>query len=602
MTKLFTNLLVVFMIMLGVIYLFSTLDQINITRREVSLNELVSNIASQKIQKVIVKPDSIIGVIDDKNELISKKETNISFFETLKYYELPTSTLQKLDIQFKENTDWASILTIGTMVILPILFMVGFFMFISRQAKQGPGQIFSFSQANIKQFSPNKDKITFKDVAGLKEAKEELEEIVEFLKTPKKFTDLGAKIPRGVLLMGPPGSGNTLLARAVAGESGVPFFYISGSEFVEMVGGVGSSRVKSAFAIAKKAAPSILFIDEIDAIGRERGSGIGGGQDEREQTLNQILVEMDGFDKDTHVIVMAATNRPDVLDPALLRPGRFDRRIVLDLPDKEERKQILQIHLRNKKFDHNIDLDKVAMRTPGFSGADLENLINEGAILAVRKNKNKLEEIDLLESIEKVMMGPERKSHVMNKHEKEITAYHESGHAIVAAKLPHANPVHKISILPRGIAAGYTLQLPEEDKYLKSKSEFLDELAVMLGGYVSEEQHFGEMTTGSSNDLKYASNSARAYVTKYGMSKLGPVSFVEEESIFLGKELATRKVFSEMMAAKIDEEVNRLISDARKKAESIIIKNKDLVNKIAQILLEKEIIEKEEFYSYLKTN
>jgi cell division protease FtsH len=487
------------------------------------------------------------------------------------------------------------------MVILPLGIIIFIFMFLGKGNKQGgPGQIFNFSQANLKQFLPNKDSIKFKNVAGLKEAKEELYEIVEFLKTPKKFTDLGAKIPRGVLLMGAPGTGKTLLARAVAGESGVPFFYISGSEFVEMFVGVGSARTKSAFAIAKKSAPSILFIDEIDAIGRERGSGIGGGQDEREQTLNQILVEMDGFDKDTHVIVMAATNRPDVLDQALLRPGRFDRRIFLDLPDKEERKQILKIHLDNKKFDDKIDLNKIAARTPGFSGADLENLINEGTILAARRNKKKVEEEDLLESIEKVMMGPERKSHVVNKNEKEITAYHEAGHALLAAILPNANPVHKISILPRGMAGGYTLQLPEEDRSLKTKSEFLDELIVYLGGYATEEKQFGEVSTGSSNDLKVASNSARAYVTKYGMSKLGPISFIGDESVFLGREMATRKICSEDMAARIDEEVNRLILDALKKAEALIAKNFDKIEKVAKVLLEKEILEKDEFYELIK--
>ncbi len=599
MQKFFSNLLIVFLIILGLVYLFSTLNALSVTTTQVSLNELIQKIESQEIKKIIVQPNLVIGTIDDKNQVTAKKEMETSFFEVLKYYDVPQETIKNLDITFKEPTDWGSIVLILSTLVLPIIIFLIFFSFLSKQSKQGPGQIFSFSQANIKRFLPDKNKITFKDVAGLKEAKEELQEIVEFLKNPTKFTELGAKIPRGALLMGPTGVGKTLLARAVAGEANVPFFHISGSEFVEMFVGVGASRVRSAFEIAKKSAPSILFIDEIDAIGRERGAGIGGGQDEREQTLNQILVEMDGFDKDTKVIVMAATNRADILDSALLRPGRFDRRIVLDLPDINDREEILKIHSRNKKLAPDINLRKIAERTPGFSGADLENLMNEAAILAARNNRKQVIEDDLLEAIEKVILGPERKSHILTKSEKEITAYHESGHALVAASLPKANPVQKVSILARGVAAGYTIQLPVEDKSLKTRTEFLNDLAIFLAGYSAEKIQFNEVSTGAANDLKEASNSARAFVTKYGMSNLGPISFVEEESVFLGKELATRKIYSEEMALKIDNEVVKLINNAYKQATNILQKKKETLDKIATVLLEKETIEQEEFYQLI---
>ncbi|MCC7572040.1 MAG: ATP-dependent zinc metalloprotease FtsH [Candidatus Methanofastidiosum sp.] len=468
-----------------------------------------------------------------------------------------------------------------------------------RKGKQGgPGQIFNFSQSNIKQFTPTKTKVSFDDVAGMKEEKEELLEIVDFLKNPKKFTDLGAKIPKGVLLMGAPGTGKTLLARSIAGESNVPFFHISGSEFVEMFVGVGASRVRSAFAIAKKASPAILFVDEIDAIGRERGSGIGGGQDEREQTLNQILVEMDGFDNNTNVIVVAATNRPDVLDSALLRPGRFDRRIVLNLPDLNERQEILTLHLKNKKIAKNIDIKKVAERTPGFSGADLENLANEATLLAAKKNLKEVTGEHVLDSIEKVLLGPERRSHVIK--EKEITAYHEGGHALVAAKLKHADPIHKISIISRGRAAGYTLQLPLEDRIFQTKSEMLDTLTTLMGGYVAEELTFGEISTGSSNDLKIASEKARKFIVKYGMSNLGPISLADEESLFLGRQLTSRHNYSEELSAKVDKEMIGLLTVAYNEAKEILIKHKEKLEKIAKALLKKETLEKDEFYKLLE--
>jgi cell division protease FtsH len=474
------------------------------------------------------------------------------------------------------------------------------FNIFGKRNKQGPTQMFGFNQSNVRQFMPTKGKMTFKDVAGLKEEKEELMEIVDFLKNPKKFTSLGAKIPKGVLLMGSPGTGKTCLARSVAGESNVPFFHISGSEFVEMFVGVGASRVRSAFAIAKKASPAILFVDEIDAIGRERGSGIGGGQDEREQTLNQILVEMDGFDNKTNVIVMAATNRPDVLDSALLRPGRFDRRVTLHLPDIAEREDILKLHLKNKIVNKDVNTRKVAERTPGFSGADIENLANEAALLAAKNGKKEVEEEDLLKSIEKVILGPERKSHVIKPKEKEITAYHEGGHALVAVNLKHTDPVHKISIISRGHAAGYTIQLPNEDRNFHTRSEILDELAVLMGGYSAEQLIFNEISTGSANDLKVAADKARSFIMKYGMSDLGPISLTEDQSIFLGKSLTSKHDYSEELLSKVDKEMSKLINDAHQKAKDVLISNKKVLEKIAKALLEKETLEKDEFYALLE--
>jgi cell division protease FtsH len=437
---------------------------------------------------------------------------------------------------------------------------------------------------------------TFKDIAGAKESKEELYEIVEFLKNPKKFLSLGAKIPKGVLLLGSPGTGKTLIARAVAGEANVPFFHISGSEFVEMFVGVGASRVRDLFKQAKKNAPSIVFIDEIDAVGRHRGAGLGGGHDEREQTLNQILVEMDGFDINTNVIVIAATNRPDVLDPALLRPGRFDRRVVMDLPDIEERVEILKIHSQNKPLEKNVDLRKIAERTSGFSGADLSNLVNEAAILAARRNKKIISMPELTESIEKVILGPERRSRRIDEEEKKIIAYHEAGHALVGASLPNADPVQKVSIISRGHAGGYTLSAPAKDKRLHSKKYFVDELSVLLGGYVSEKLKFEDVTTGASNDLERATEMARNLVTRFGMSELGPRTFGhKEELIFLGKEIQEEKNYSEKTAEKIDEQVSDFIENAYNKASEILQDKKDVLEKIVSVLIEKETIEQEEF-------
>jgi cell division protease FtsH len=482
--------------------------------------------------------------------------------------------------------------------LIPLLVIVVFFWLANRQVKNVNLQAFSFGQSRARVIEPGKEKITFKDVAGVKEAKEELQEIVEFLKNPKKFLDIGARIPKGVLLMGAPGTGKTLLARAVAGEAGVPFFHISGSEFVEMFVGVGASRVRSLFSEAKKAAPSIIFVDEIDAVGRHRGAGLGGGHDEREQTLNQILVEMDGFEPHEKVIVMAASNRPDVLDPALLRPGRFDRRVILDLPDINDREEILKIHSRKKPLEDGVNLRNLAERTPGFSGADLQNLMNEAAISAARVGRKKLNQGDLINSIEKVMLGPERKSNLLTPEEKKISAYHEAGHALVAAALPNADPVHKVSVVSRGRAAGYTLKLPIVERHLYSKSHFLDELAVSLGGYASEKIIFKETTTGAADDLRRATDISRALVTKYGMSeKIGPITLAEEEEmIFLGKELSmAEKSYSEETARAVDGEVSRLMNGAHKRAKTILGKNKPALNALAEKLIKDESIERQEF-------
>ena len=469
-------------------------------------------------------------------------------------------------------------------------------------------QALSFGQSKARLTAPDdqKQRITFKDIAGVKEAKEELAEIVDFLKSPKRFLEIGARIPKGVLLMGPPGSGKTILSRAVAGEAGVPFFSISGSEFVEMFVGVGASRVRDLFQMAKKSAPDIIFIDEIDAVGRIRGGGMGGGggNDEREQTLNQILVEMDGFEPNEKLIIMAATNRPDVLDPALLRPGRFDRRVVLDLPDRNDREEILKIHSRKKPFAEDVNLRVVAERTPGFSGADLYSLMNEGAILAARENRKKISQFDLIRSIEKVMLGPERKSHLLSKKEKEITAYHEAGHALVASVLPFADPVHKISIISRGRAAGYTLKLPIEDRKLQSRREFLDDIAVSLAGYSAEKMIFGDLTTGPSNDLQVATGLARDMVAKYGMSeKLGPMAFEGQLGRpMFGYGFDGGADYSERFGAVIDDEVARILSEAEKKAEEILTKHRPALNAIATHLIETETIEREEFEKLLIAN
>jgi len=602
MNKLAKSFIIVFLLFLALSLIFSAIESTSLETKKVSFSEAIQSLREQEITKVVIHPSRINIFLQDDTVLITEREVNVSFPETLQSFGFSPEEISSLNIEIEGDGASAIFFTIILPILIPIL-LIGFLLFYTlRRANQGAMQIFSFSRSNIKLFSPSKDRITFKDVAGLKETKEELKEVVEFLKTPKKFHDLGAKIPRGVLLMGPPGSGKTLLARAVAGEAKVPFFHISGSEFVEMFVGVGASRVRDTFATAKKAAPSILFIDEIDAIGRVRGAGIGGGHDEREQTLNQILVEMDGFDRDTKTIVIAATNRPDVLDPALLRPGRFDRRVILDLPSINDREKILEIHVQGKSLSELINLREIAERTPGFSGADLANLTNEAAILAARRNQKDITQKELLDSIEKVILGPERRSRILTKKEKEITAYHEAGHALISALFPNTACVRKISIITRGRAAGYTMRMPTEEKYMKTSSEFLDDLSVLLGGYVAEEIKFKEISTGAANDLKEATNIARALVTKYGMSKkIGPISFGKtEELVFLGRDISTEREYSEETAAKIDKEVAGILKKCYNRTKKLLKKNKDKLERITKELIKKETLEKEEFEKLVK--
>ncbi|KKS34221.1 MAG: ATP-dependent zinc metalloprotease FtsH [Parcubacteria group bacterium GW2011_GWA2_42_35] len=593
--NLFVGLLI-FMILAGAYSFFA--GKVKKTE-EISLSRLVEEIKQGTVKKITVKGEALEIELKSGAFQSSKKESESAISQTFANYGLSSEIMAGIVLEVKEQS--GALFWLGAVLpfLLPVLFIFFFFWLASRQVKSSQFQAFSFGQSRAKVVSPedSKNRVLFKNVAGVEEAKEELKEIVDFLKNPKKFLDIGAKIPKGVLMMGPPGSGKTLLARAVAGEAGVPFFHISGSEFVEMFVGVGASRVRSLFKEAKKAAPSIIFIDEIDAVGRHRGAGLGGGHDEREQTLNQILVEMDGFEPHDQVVLMAATNRPDVLDPALLRPGRFDRRVVLDLPDLKAREEILKIHSQKKPLVKDIDLRQVAERTPGFSGADLENLMNEGAILAARQERKEITQSDLLISIEKVLLGPERKSHLLTQEEKKISAYHEAGHALVAAVLPGTDPIHKVSIVSRGRAAGYTLKLPIEDRHLYSKSHFLKELAVSLGGYASEQLIFEDITTGAADDLRRATDVARALATKYGMSeKLGPITFGDtEELIFLGKEIATEKNYSESVATLIDQEVSKFMKNAFKTAKQILTQHRNILEAIAGRLMEKETIEKEEF-------
>jgi cell division protease FtsH len=572
-------------------------------KKEVTLSQLAQDIKAGSVTKVTVRGDELEATYADESVATSRKEAEASLTETLSVYGVSPEALSSVAIELKDQSGlkfW--LLTIG-LPLLPFLALLGVVWYLTRQVRGAGMQAFSFGQSRARFVAPEdaSHQITFKDVAGAKEAKAELMEIVEFLKSPKKFLAIGARIPKGVMLMGGPGTGKTLLARAVAGEAGVPFFSISGSEFVEMFVGVGASRVRDLFALAKKAAPAIVFVDEIDAVGRVRGTGIGGGNDEREQTLNQILVELDGFEPSEKVIVMAATNRPDVLDPALLRPGRFDRRVTIDPPDREDREAILGIHARKKPLHADVTLGVIAERTPGFSGADLANVMNEGAILAAREDRKEITQYDLLRSIEKVMLGPERRSHVLNKKEKEITAYHEAGHALIASVLPYADPVHKVSIISRGRAAGYTLKLPLEDRKMQSRNEFLDDIAVSLGGYIAEEMIYGDLTTGASNDLQVLTTLARDMVTRFGMSKkIGPIALESSGGRTLfGGEGVHGDEHSQEVRAEIDEEVRKIIDGAYKKAEKIMTEHRPVLDAIAAALIEKETIERDDFESIL---
>ena len=568
---------------------------------EIPISDLAKSVSAGEIKKILVEGDKLTITYQNDEIKISKKEVGSSLSQTLFNYGVTATALSKTEIEIKDESGLMFLLLNILPFLLPILFILIFFWYLSRQVKGAGMQALSFGQSKARITDPNdkNNKVTFKDVAGCKEAKEELKEIVDFLKSPKKFLDIGARIPKGVILTGAPGTGKTLLARAVAGEASVPFFHLSGSEFVEMFVGVGASRVRDLFKMAKKAAPAIIFVDEIDAIGRTRGGGFGGGNDEREQTLNQILVEMDGFEPNDKVIVMAATNRPDVLDPALIRPGRFDRKVLLDLPDRADREEILKIHAVKKPLAEDINLKLIAERTPGFSGADLYSLMNEGAILAARENRKKVFQFDLIRAIEKVMLGPERKSHLLSKKEKEITAYHEAGHALVASVLPYADPVHKVSIISRGNAGGYTLKLPLEERRLQSKKEFIDDIATSLGGYVAEVMIFGDITTGPSSDLSVATNLARAMVTRFGMSDIiGPIALVGGGGRPQYGELI-EKEYSEAVSAKVDAEVSRIIADGIKSAEKILAEHRKAFDAIAHKLIEVETLEQEEYEKIL---
>ncbi len=604
--KLVRNFIFVLLIFLIISGLFSLFFQPFEKMDKLSLSQVVEKINQGEIKKITVTANELLIETKDEKKFQAIKETEVALSQTLLNYGVSKDTLKQVEIETKEKGGISIWIGPILMFALPLLLFVVFFFFIFRQAKSGAGQAFNFLKSPAKLFGDGKEKlksekVTFKDVAGLKEAKQELKEVVDFLKNPKKYLKMGAQIPRGVLLVGPPGCGKTLLARAIASESGVPIFSIAGSAFIELFVGVGSSRVRSLFQEAKKRAPSLIFIDELDAIGQVRMPGIGGGHEEREQTLNQILAEMDGFQRDTNVILLAATNRPSVLDPALLRPGRFDRRIVLDLPDVKGREAILKIHCKGKPLALDVNLKEIAERTPGFSGADIANMTNEAAILAARRNKNQIYQEELAESIEKVLLGPERKSHLLSGKEKEISAYHEAGHALISTSLQEAEEVRKISIVARGMAAGYTLSLPKKEKRIKTKSEFLADLAVLLGGYCAEKIRFNEISTGAANDLEKVSSLARALVTKYGMSKLGPISFGKRESMpFLGWEQETERNYSEKIASQIDEEIQRFIKEAETKTIKLLKQKQKTLEKIAKVLIEKETIEKEEFEKLLE--
>ncbi len=564
--------------------------------QDMKLSEVAAQVREGNVASIRVEDDKLLVDLTDGRDVISHKGPESTITEQLRNLGVTQQDLAGVEIEVVKPPDWMTLLSAGGSILLVIAMFVGGYLML-RQFQGANSRALSFGKSQARMHTGDQPSVTFDDVGGAREAKEALKEVVEFLKEPEKFIQLGARIPKGVLLMGAPGTGKTLLAKAVSGEAGVPFFSISGSEFVEMFVGVGASRVRDLFEQAKKHSPCIIFLDEIDAVGRHRGAGLGGSHDEREQTLNQILVEMDGFDTDTNVIVVAATNRPDILDPALLRPGRFDRRIILNKPDKRERQEILQLHVRGKPLRNDVDLGTLAKATPGFAGADIENLVNEAAILAARRNKKATGMAELEQSIERVIAGPERKSRLISKEEKLITAYHESGHAIVAHVLPKCDPVHKVSIVSRGMAAGYTMALPEEDRNLVSKAKYEDDLAYALGGRTAEELVFGDITTGAENDLSRVTKLARDMVTRYGMSdKLGPMTFGQkEELVFLGKEIGEQRDYSEAVAEEIDQEVRHIVHTAHQRATDVLTNHRDKLDLIAETLLEVETLNADEF-------
>ncbi len=602
MTKIIKNIVLILVGFLLITLVFSLFSTDTKVKQVPYVTEIINLVDQGKVESLTVKGDTVTAKLKENGVLESSKLGNTEIVTLLKDSGISQDKIRAVNIEYSTGGFLDSFGPAILQILIPFAIISLFIYFMMRQVQGSNNRAMTFGQSSVKLNDERKNRVKFTDVAGAKEAKAELTEIVEFLRFPQKFLQLGAKIPKGVLLLGSPGVGKTLLARAVAGEANVPFFHISGSEFVEMFVGVGASRVRDLFKKAKKNAPCIIFVDEIDAVGRQRGSGVGGGHDEREQTLNQILVEMDGFENDTNVIVMAATNRPDVLDPALLRPGRFDRQVILDLPDINDREAILQVHSKNKPMGKDVNLRKIAERTPGFSGADLANLVNEAAILTARTNRKEITAMDLKESIEKVMLGPERKSHILSTKEKEVTAYHEGGHALIGSALTFSDPVHKVSIISRGRAAGYTMKLPFEDKHLHTKQSFLDEIAALLGGYAAEKLVFKELTTGASNDLKVATGMARKLVMNYGMSEeIGPIVLGDQhEMVFMGREISEQRNYSEAVAKVIDEEVSKIMKQGLERATEVLTKYRSHLNTIAERLVKEEVLEQEQFYDIVK--
>ena len=593
MNRFFKNVTFYLLIIIVAIWMIDYYSASTVSKTDITYSAFMKHVQQDEVKQVTIVDNVISGKLKDGKDFSTVAPSDDSLIPTLR----------ARDIEIKAELPpqppwWTTILS----SLLPMLLIVGIWFMLMQQSQGGGGRVMNFGKSRARRYDEDNIKITFKDVAGADEAKQELEEVVEFLKHPKKYNDLGAKIPKGVLLYGPPGTGKTLLAKAVAGEAGVPFFSISGSDFVEMFVGVGASRVRDLFEQAKKSAPCIVFIDEIDAVGRQRGAGLGGGHDEREQTLNQLLVEMDGFGANEGIIMIAATNRPDILDPALLRPGRFDRQIVVDRPDIKGRQEILKVHVKGKPISPEVELGVIARRTPGFTGADLSNLVNEAALMAARKNKNKIDMPEMEEAAERVIMGPERRSRVISDKEKRLTAYHEGGHTLVGMLLDNTDPVHKVTIIPRGRAGGYTLSLPKEDRYYATRSEMLDELKVLLGGRVAEALVLKEISSGASNDLQRATSLARQMICEYGMSpELGPMTFGHrQDQVFLGRDIARDKDYSEEVAAKIDKEIRKFIDEAYQKTESLLNENMDKLHLIADALIERETLEGEEIDQLMK--